>query len=268
MKYVFCLLTVLASCGRADMTPEQAKLPAHHTRHAELFGPEVKDLPYNVAVLRGVDKVQSSAPDGGGYFANVHAKPAESPIGYELSLFGKSVLEPPRTTSYCSGSSYSAFIEALNVIFPAKDGHKLSADRFEGLRMQEPDGSRREDNVKAWGFWNADGFGTQFCLVQYLNGAGTEIKPSELRPGDFVNISWKSGNGHSTVFLGFCTQDRKRCIRYWSSQKGTNGLGDQTSTVDKISEIKAVRLTHPEKIFEYDPKTKVNHAVPGDKLEP
>lgn len=268
---LLALAMLTSSLARADaytLSPEQAKLPAHHTQHADTFGPGAAGLPYNLAVLRGVDKVQASAPDGGGYFIGVKAKPAESPIGYPLSLFGEPLLAPPRTTSYCSGSAYSAFIESLNLIFPdPKERVRLTPDRLEGLRMQEPDGGRREDDVKAWGFWNADGFGTHFCLVQYLHGAGTEIKPDDLRPGDFMNISWKSGLGHSVVFLGFCTDEKgQRCIRYWSSQKGTNGLGDQTSSFDKVKEVKAVRLTHPAKIFEYDPAATVNHKIPGDAL--
>jgi hypothetical protein len=261
-------------CGFAHaegfaLSEKQTKLPAHHTQHVDAFGDGAAGLPFNLAVLRAVDKVQASAPDGGGYFIGVHAKPPESPIGYELNLFGKAILSPPRTTSYCSGSAYSAFIEALNLIFPDESNrHQLSPERLEGLRMQEPDGSRREGDVKAWGYWNADGFGTQFCLVQYLGGAGREIKPDELRPGDFMNISWKSGLGHSVVFLGFCTDDKgRKCVRYWSSQTGTNGLGDQTTPIEKVKEVKAMRLTNPEKIFTYDPASKVNLKVPGDPLQ-
>src|SRR5436309_2652402 len=80
---------------------------AHHVRHAEFFGRGVEGI--NLFVLRAIDQVQASAPDGGGYFTGVKATPAESPIGYRLELFGRPMLQPPRTTSYCSGSTYSAF---------------------------------------------------------------------------------------------------------------------------------------------------------------
>jgi hypothetical protein len=246
------------------LTESQTSAGAHHTRHAELFG---NDIPKNnLAVLQGIDKVQASAMDGGGYFVGVKAQPPESPIGYELKLFDKSLLSPPRKTSYCSGSSYSAFIEALNILLP--DGaKKMSDDRLESLRMQEPDGSRREDGVKFWGHWNDDGFGSQFALVQY-SGAGIEVKPKDARPGDFMNISWKSGLGHSVVFLGFYKdKDGTKKILYWASQKGTNGLGDQTSAIDKIKEVKIVRLVDPQKLFSFDPATKVDRTVPGDKID-
>ena len=66
-------------------TADQLKAGAHHTRHAELFSRGIDG--FNLLVLAAVDKVQSTAPDGGGYFVGVKAKPAESPIGYPLRLF-------------------------------------------------------------------------------------------------------------------------------------------------------------------------------------
>ena len=168
----------------------------HHTNHAKIFEKYVSG--YNYYVLEGIDIVQATAMDGGGYFIGKNDVPTESPLGYPIKLFGKPILDPPRTTSYCSGASYGAFIEALNLIFP--DGaEKISDDRYEAIRMQEPDGGRREDEIKYWGKWNDDGYGSHFALVQY-SGMGTEIKPKDALPGDFMNISWKKGAGHSVVF--------------------------------------------------------------------
>ena len=245
------------------LSPNQLNLGPHHTKHLEVFGKSITG--YNRAILAGIDKVQSTQPDGGGYFTGVKAVPAESPIGYPIQFLGQPLLAPPRSTSYCSGSSYSAFIEGLNLIFDPSTS--ISPDRLEALRMQEPNGGRREDGVKVWGNWNADGFGSQHALVQYT-GAGTGIKPNQLRPGDFLNISWKSGNGHSVVFLGFHKDDAgKKYVMYWSSQKGTNGLGDQMSSLDKIVEVKCTRLTDPQKLLTFDVNGKVNPKVQGDKLE-
>jgi len=101
-----------------------------HLNHAMMFEKYVRG--YNLAVLKAIDIVQSHAMDGGGYFTGMSAKPTESPIGYQLNLFQKPLLDPPRTTSYCSGSSYGVFIEALNLIFP--DGaSRLSPERLESL---------------------------------------------------------------------------------------------------------------------------------------
>ena len=235
-----------------------------HTMHADIFGKYVSG--YNYLVLKAVDKVQSHAPDGGGYFIGVKAVPTESPMGYPISLFGLPLLNPPRKTSYCSGSSYTVFIEALNMIFP--DGMKrLTLENFEAMRMQEPDSERREDGVKFWGHWNADGNGSQFALVQY-SGIGREVKPCEARPGDFMNISWTHGGGHSVVFLGWLlNKEGKLGIAYWSSQGGTNGMSDvYADSVSRIKAVKTVRLTRPAKLFCFKPATPVNKKVPGDPL--
>ncbi len=246
------------------LTTDQRSAGPHHLRHAELFSRDVNGM--NLMVLKAIDTVQATALDGGGYFIGIKAKPPESPIGYGLKLFGQPLLEPPRKSSYCSGSSYTAFIEALNLIFP--DGaSKLSPERMEAMRMQEPDGGRREDRVKFWGHWNDDGFGSQFALVQYAK-MGEEIEPQRARPGDFMNISWKSGNGHAVIFLGWQIDDEgKKHVLYWASQPKTNGLGDQLSAVDKISELKIVRLTDVGNLFKFDPQTQVNQKVPGDSPE-
>lgn len=234
----------------------------HHSSHLQRFGATA--CGYNPFVLQAIDEVQRTAPDGGGYFTGVKAEPAESPIGYPLQLFGLGLLDPPRTTSYCSGSSYTVFIEALNRIFP--QGGQLSEERLEALRMQEPDGRRREDRVKAWGWWNADGYGTHYSMVQYL-GMGQAVPPAQALPGDFVNISWKSGLGHSVVFLGY-SRDEAGGLRvsFFSSQASTNGLADHTVSASTIKDVKFVRLTHPERIWDFSLQARVDTGVVGDLL--
>jgi len=236
----------------------------YHTKHFEIFGKYVSG--YNTFVLRAIDLIQSTVMYGGGYFAGVKADPPESPIGYDLSLFNKKLLHAPRKTSYCSGSSYSAFIESLNLIF--KDNHpKLSGERFEALRMQEPGGRRREDNVKFWGKWNADGYGNHFALIQY-SGIGEIIKPENTQPGDFLNISWKKGGGHSVVFLGwYINKNNEKCVVYWSSQKRTYGLGNDIVPIKRIKEVMFVRMAHPENIFNFDVNKKVNTSIKGYKID-
>jgi hypothetical protein len=236
-----------------------------HLNHEEIFNKYVRG--YNLAVLRAIDIVQAHAMDGGGYFTGIQATPTESPIGYELRLFDKPLLDPPRTTSYCSGSTYGVFIEALNLIFP-DGGTKLSAERYESLRMQERDGSRREDRIKYWGKWNDDGWGSQYALVQYSR-MGEEIPPQRARPGDFMNISWIRGLGHSVMFLGWFLREGQLGMVYWSSQKSTNGFGDVVSCpLTSVKSVKIVRLTHPERLFLFDVEKSVNRDLPGDKIDP
>ncbi len=236
----------------------------HHTRHAEIFGKYVTG--YNDFVLQGIDKVQATALDGGGYFIGVKAVPAESPVGYPLQLFGRMLLAPPRSTSYCSGATYAAFVEQLNLLF--QGGHdRLDDARYEALRMQEQDGGRREDTVKFWGKWNDDGFGSHYALVQYAR-MGQELKPHNARPGDFINISWTKGGGHSVIFLGwYKDENEQKNIVYWASQTRTNGFGDEVIALDRIKEIKVVRLTDPQNLFNFEVTTPVRRDIPGDAID-
>lgn len=257
------LSLALAMVGGLSLAAPQS-LPfagVHHTRHLELFGANAPC--YNREVLQGVDIVQAHAPDGGGYFIGIKAKPPESPVNYALSLKLRAILVPPRSSSYCSGSSYAALIEALNLALP----NPPSDAQLEALRMQEPDGSRREDGVKMWGWWNADGFGSHFALAQYSQ-MGWRIKPDDARPGDFMNISWKSGLGHSVVFLGWGEKNGDKGVLFWSSQTGTNGYGDMFAPLSKIKDVLIVRLVNPYAIYSLDPNRKVTTKIAGDVLMP
>lgn len=273
--YLIFTLLLLISCNNYEvkknsekgnwllLNQEDISSGMHHTNHFKLFGKYSSG--YNKSVLKAIDKVQSTAMDGGGYFTGVKADPPESPIGYNLSLLGKKLLNLDRKTSYCSGASYSAFIESMNTILE-NNKDSISADRMEALRMQEEDGGRREDGVKFWGKWNADGFGNNYALVQYSN-IGKVIKPEDARPGDFMNISWKSGNGHSVVFLGWILdQDKKLNVVYWSSQKRTNGLGDDVVPVDRIKNVMIVRITDPNNIYKFNVKKEIQTQIPGFKI--
>ena len=205
--------------------------------------------------------------DGGGYFIGKDSIPTEAPIGYNIKLFGQQMFDAPRKTSYCSGASYSSFIEALNFIAEDMKILKPDSNRMESMRLQEFDGGRREDHIKFWGKWNADGFGSHFALVQY-SSMGKEVNPSQARPGDFANISWKSGGGHSVVFLAWVKDDiEKKYMLYWSSQRSTNGMSDQLVSLDRIKEVKIVRLTNPELInyFNVDNEN-INTKISGDNV--
>lgn len=237
---------------------------AHHIKHAEIFGKYVSG--YNLAILQGIDKVQATTDSGGGYFIGIRAVPTESPIGYPLRLLGQNLLDPPRNTSYCSGSSYAAFIEGLDILLTDQT-RKLDQAHYETFRMQEPDGGRREDHIKFWGKWNADGYGNHFALIQYAD-MGKRVKPDQARPGDFMNISWKNGGGHSVIFLGWYTGKKgEKKLLYWSSQQRTTGFGDDLVSIDRIREVLVVRLSHPQRIFDFELFNRPDSAVTGDVLK-
>ncbi|MBI5726967.1 MAG: hypothetical protein HY965_03895 [Ignavibacteriales bacterium] len=257
-KYIPALVTVFCLQIFAQYSPDVVFLPdsskavlngAHHLNHFATFAGNAPG--YNQFVIRAIDAVQKHAMDGGTYFIGIKAVPTESPVNYELKLGSKSLLTPPRLSSYCSGSTYAAFIETLNLLFPNIDD-SLSTDRLELLRMQEPDGGRREDYVKFWGKWNADGNGCKYALVDYSK-MGVEVKAEDAKPGDFANIAWTNGGGHSVVFLGwYLNSSGEESILYWSSQKGTNGYGDQLSPLSKVAGINFVRLVTPEGVLSFE----------------
>jgi len=274
---MFILLTLNFNCEKVDnetkmtnwfiLQSSETENGAHHTKHFDTFGERIKDFNngINEAILKGIDIVQSHAMDGGKYFIGINAVPTESPVNYNLQLFNKKLLEIPRSSSYCSGSTYAAFIEALNILL-MDESERLSEDRFEAMRMQELDGGRREDCIKFWGYWNADGFGNHFALHQYSQ-MGETISPRDARPGDFMNISWKNGGGHSVIFLGWIVENGENKLMYWSSQTGTNGYGDQIVSLQRIADVKVVRLTKPENIFNFDVNAVVDLKIPGDVID-
>jgi hypothetical protein len=242
----------------------ELKAGAYHTNHAKLFSKYAPGV--NAQILRGIDAVQKTAMDGGGYFTGPKANPAESPIGYALSLFGHPLLAPARKTSFCTGATYSALIEALNFIY-ASSPLALTADRLEALRMQEPGGGRREDGVKFWGRWNADDAGADYALVQYAS-AGQVIAPRDARAGDFMGIDWKNGGSHSVVFLGwFNSKKEGRSMLVWSSQAVTNGLADYQVPLSRVSGVKIVRLTNPDALATFAVDGPALTKVAWDKID-
>jgi len=235
----------------------------HHVLHFELFN-KYSAWPLNHAVLMAIDRLQQEAPDGGGYFTGPRAKPAESPVGFPLFLGGVH-LNPSRkrTTSFCTGASYAAFIMALNMRYGG--GFHISPERMETLMMEEPGGGRREDGVKFWGRWNADDFGVYYALAQY-SGMGTPIPPEQARAGDFMTIGWKDNKSHSAVFLGWYLDAKLGpSMLIWSSQESTNGMGDYRVALSRVKGVKFVRLTNPEAIATFDPATPAGDKPAWDR---
>ena len=229
-------------------------VPTYHISHLRKFGFQSPGI--NRVVLRAVDIVQSTEPDGGGYFIGVKADPPESPIGYRVTLFDRPLLSPPRCSSYCSGATYAVLMTALGLLLPPSRP-PISESILEAVRMQEPDGSRREDTVKLYGWWNADGPGSLYALCGFSQ-MGIRVSPKDALPGDFCNINWVKGPGHSVVFLGWePTAEGEPGMRFWSSQASTNGLGDKTVPVSSIAGFVFTRLTAPEKLAVLVPEMKM-----------
>jgi hypothetical protein len=239
------------------LSREAQRLEARHTRHREVFGKGMRG--WNLAVLSGIDRVQSTAPKGGGYFANPAALPLESPVGYPLRLWGEELFVPERRTSFCSGATYAALIEAVGFLFPENPG--AGPEVFESLRQHEVGGGRREDQVGFWGVWNGESAGLWHALGP-LTGMGRRVPPHQLRPGDFLHVFWNRVRGHSTIFLGWTSSGG---LRVWSSQKSTNGFGDLTIAPGRYSRLVGVRLVEPLGLLTARPGV---YPAPEDLLDP
>lgn len=72
----------------------------------------------------------------------------------------------------------------------------------------------------------------QRALVEHK--LGRAIKLEDARPGDFVQLWRASKSGHSVVFLGLDRDAAGRAValRYWSTQKATNGIGERVERFD------------------------------------
>lgn len=225
----------------------------YHVNHQAVYGQDAPEI--NQAVLMAIDDIQKNAPDGKGYFM----KSGATPIGMPLKLAGYSIVNPNRKTSYCSGASYAAFIGALDTVTSSFQD-ELGEEQVEALRMQDSSGKYREDMSKMWGCWNADGPGSLYALSMFSK-LGVRVDPLDAKPGDFCNLDWRSGYGHSVVFLGWdTTPEGEMAMRFWSSQKSTNGLGDRTAPLSTIKSFVFSRLTNPEEIVNLNPARKVERA--------
>lgn len=83
----------LVVVGQAKASPlfmlnsAQASLPVKHSRHYEMFGQHASGE--GKWVLKGIDEAQKRAPKKDDWWVGVKALPLESPVGFELSLWGK-----------------------------------------------------------------------------------------------------------------------------------------------------------------------------------
>jgi hypothetical protein len=230
--------------------------PLHHASHFAIFDKYTGDADYNGYVLQAIDKVQGTAPKGGGYFANNKAVPAESPIGYALKLFGQALFAPfERTTSFCTGASYAVFIEALNLINAADPIPALDAARADAMRMQEADGSRRPDGSKFWGHWNGNSPGISTAMTRYSDVGEVVPDWNRARPGDFIDIDWKGTHAHTAIFLGWYVSKGRKSMLIWSSQESSNGLGDYLIPISRIAKVEIVRLVDPDALTKFDPSS-------------
>ena len=79
-------------------------------------------------------------------------------------------------------------------------------------------------------WYSEGGINGKLCVDAIKNlGIGIEVTLSEAKSGDFCQIWRTNGSGHSVIFINHIINDNDKMIgmKYRSSQKSTNGIGDR-----------------------------------------
>lgn len=79
------------------------------------------------------------------------------------------------------------------------------------------------------------------------NGLGRRVTDLEkAKAGDFIQLWRESGSGHSCIFKAWVRDEEGKitALRYWSTQKSTNGIGERTEKLSalKLDELYIVRV--------------------------
>jgi hypothetical protein len=149
-------------------------------------------------------------PDGGTY----NVKWAGSGTPEEIRHDGQRILPKGEAGTYCCGFTFA-------VVMRAASAQKLLAGKSVEQAKQfqkEWYGAVAEPEIRE----------RQCAVAMERLGVGKQVKFDDARPGDFCQL-WREKSGHSVVFLGWAERDGRRVgLRYRSSQKPTNGIGDNT----------------------------------------
>ncbi len=110
--------------------------------------------------------------------------------------------------SHCTSATHAAFLKTLGQL--GKQGK---------IRIDKP--AREALNSSLFrDVWNSNGYGP--AKVMELLGGQNFKDPVQARAGDIVKIDRANGTGHMVILSSI--KDGKIC--YWSSNRGTQGLGE------------------------------------------
>lgn len=176
-------------------------------------------LPTEDAFSKVVMEVVKSYPTDGSH--GYYWPKGESWPGTTCDLLyrGTKVCEAdPKGRCYCCGLTFEVFVKSWKAWcegqktefrIPGVDGHELLALRGDWF------GSTGDEKRQL-----------QHAVVARKLGRALD-RIEDARPGDFVQLWRGTGTGHSVVFIEWKrdANGRLRALRYWSTQKGTNGIG-------------------------------------------
>ncbi len=147
-------------------------------------------------------------PDGGAYvWANGSGSPRE------IRYAGEIIVKAQEQGTYCSGFTFCIAMET------ARDRGLLKGKTAAAVRQFQ----------KEWYGSTDEAAERQCALAVERLGIGREVRShADAQPGDFMQIWRTNRTGHSVLFLDWVRQgDEIVGIKYRSSQKSTDGVGDR-----------------------------------------
>jgi len=200
-------LLLLAACGQDRSAPAHGDVPAGGELNAYVLA-ALRAYPTDGTHGYHWPKDESLPP--GAWRGNARALVYD---GRTLSA------AEPAGRCHCSGLTFEVFFDAWMAWTRA-------TGRPERIRDLDLEGVRRLQ--RQWFGSPEDHSTLRTALVE--NGLGTQLKDWEqARPGDFVQLWRHDGSGHAAVFLAWerGPGDAYSGLRYWSTQKSTNGIGER-----------------------------------------
>lgn len=173
-----------------------------------LFGAANATLLQAQEPAKDVLAVARAIPDGGTYvWSNGSGSPRA--IRHE----GEVILKAQEKGTYCSGFTFCVAMEA------ARERGLLEGKSAAAVRQFQ----------KQWYGSTKEAAERQCALAVEELGIGREVKSlADAQPGDFMQLWRTNKSGHSVLFLDWVSDgDQVVGIKYRSSQKSTDGVGDR-----------------------------------------
>lgn len=190
-------------------------------------------------ILEAVDEM----PTKGGYVLT-RVSPERLRDAFSWNLDQLVVDQYSAVPSYCTTATILVFYRALQKYWD----YSRTAPSRQVLEAFKP--KPEADGVRIWGRWNSNGPATAKLFTDTMMGENFD-DISRARPGDFLKMFWngqvgKNERGHSVVFLGREVVNGKPMIRFWSSNKDTDGYGTRLIPQSDAKLMLFSRLTRPE----------------------
>ncbi len=135
----------------------------------------------------------------------------------------------PQKRCFCCGLTFEVFFRAYE---------KYCHDAGKPLRILDLDAKGVDALRREWfGPTARDRMTVVKAITKFE--LGKQVPLEEARPGDFCQLWRHSGSGHSVIVLDVAKDPdgAPASIRYWSTQKTTNGIGENRETFSSTAVI-------------------------------